>query len=424
MKILILSDAFPPAKGGGAASVAYTLAKGYARAGHTIHVLTTHQDSSRPPRDTTILDSITIESVYIMHPHPLLRFYASLWNTKADTILKRTLKEFSPDAVHAHNVHHSLTWNSLRISRMYTENVIVTLHDVMSFCFAKLTSDKYIEPKNIDVRMQFDERMTMFDHWKAVGILYNPFRKFFIQRALKHASHIVATSHALEVAARKNGINVTDVIYSGIDLFLPLPTAQEIAEWKKQWNLEGRKIIFFGGRLSREKGIFAVLHALKRIKNDIPEVTLFVAGDTNRFLNIGKTLPFFNELSPYIQTTGWLEEKEINLSLASCDVCITPSVCFDTFPTVNLEAMSMSKPVIATHFGGSREAVEDKKTGYIINPFNIEDMTKKLITLLTDTAKSMTMGKAGRRRIEENFTIEKQVRLYEELINKKNYDNI
>ena len=57
---------------------------------------------------------------------------------------------------------------------------------------------------------------------------------------------------------------------------------------------------------------------------------------------------------------------------------MTPSICFDTFGLVSLEAMEMKKPVVATSFGGSKEVIEDGVTGFIENPFDVAAYADKI----------------------------------------------
>jgi glycosyltransferase involved in cell wall biosynthesis len=83
---------------------------------------------------------------------------------------------------------------------------------------------------------------------------------------------------------------------------------------------------------------------------------------------------------------------------------VVPSIIFDSFPTVNLEAMAAGKPIVATCFGGSREAVVGGKTGYIVNPLNIEDLAQKMLYLLQNSQEANAMGERGKNTVREHFT--------------------
>ena len=105
--------------------------------------------------------------------------------------------------------------------------------------------------------------------------------------------------------------------------------------------------------------------------------------------------------------TDWLSGEELQCAYAATDVFVTPSICFDTFGLVNLEAMEHRKPVVATEFGGSPEVIEDGATGFIANPFDVPAYAEKIARLLRDEDLRRTMGAAGHARMLERFTIER-----------------
>jgi glycosyltransferase involved in cell wall biosynthesis len=106
--------------------------------------------------------------------------------------------------------------------------------------------------------------------------------------------------------------------------------------------------------------------------------------------------------------TGWLSREDLMVAYQCSDVVVSPSIYLDNFPTVNLEAMAMRKPVIASCFGGSKELVFDGMTGYIVNPLNTEQLAERIIELLTDKAKAALMGEAGYQRIADKCSIQQQ----------------
>ena len=71
--------------------------------------------------------------------------------------------------------------------------------------------------------------------------------------------------------------------------------------------------------------------------------------------------------------------------------------------------MAAAKPVITTCYGGSPEVVVDGETGFIINPFDTNMFAERLEHLLTNPDLRQQMGQAGRKRLIEQFSLEKQV---------------
>jgi glycosyltransferase involved in cell wall biosynthesis len=80
-----------------------------------------------------------------------------------------------------------------------------------------------------------------------------------------------------------------------------------------------------------------------------------------------------------------------------------------------MEFMALGKPVMATNYGGSVELIVDQKTGYLINPFDADQLTEKINYLLDNEVIRMSMGDAARERVHEKFSIETMIRsFYEE----------
>ena len=117
--------------------------------------------------------------------------------------------------------------------------------------------------------------------------------------------------------------------------------------------------------------------------------------------------------------TGWIEEKELKSAYHSSDLVVVPSIYLDPFPTINLEAMACKKPVIGSCFGGTKEVIVDNKTGYIVNPFNSQEMAYKIIDLLENPQKAKKFGENGYKIAREKFTLEIQVRRYLDYYKKK-----
>ncbi|MBT3834734.1 glycosyltransferase family 4 protein [Candidatus Peribacteria bacterium] len=410
MKILILNDDFPPNCDGGAGQIASQLAEGYVEQGHEVDVLTAISGKR-----------LAISSPYKISYIPISydsrwRAYLSIWNPKASKLIKKFFKENgSYDIVHAHNVHQLLTYNSLKIAKKHAKKVVITFHDVMSFSYGRLATDKYLK--------NFNYKLSFIDHIKQAGILWNPLRNFFIKRILKKVDVKIAVSHALKDALEANGIEIDDVIYNGIDLpsstesvlrrtsgEAPLDSA--LCEEPHSRKASDKQTIFFGGRMNRDKGLYQLLDAFRLIKSSHPEASIVIAGDKSKAEALTNKYRHSEDLVDKIKFTGKLRRKEFIEAISNCDICVTPSICFDSFPTVNLEAMALGKPVIATHYGGSKELILDEQTGFIVDPFDTKTFAKKLDYLLSDRNRAIEMGKAGRKLIEEKFSLEKQIENY------------
>jgi len=72
--------------------------------------------------------------------------------------------------------------------------------------------------------------------------------------------------------------------------------------------------------------------------------------------------------------------------------------------------MAAGTPVVASAFGGAREAVVDGETGFVVNPFDSAALCDSLLRLLTDDHLRRRMGLRGRERIAAHFTLDEQLR--------------
>ncbi len=101
---------------------------------------------------------------------------------------------------------------------------------------------------------------------------------------------------------------------------------------------------------------------------------------------------------------------------SSFDICLVPSCFGDPFPTVAMEAAAYALPVIAARSGGLPEIVVDGLTGVLVDSNNAEQLAVAIHTLSQSPHRRREMGLAGRRRVFENFTVEKMVAEFEALL--------
>jgi glycosyltransferase involved in cell wall biosynthesis len=77
-----------------------------------------------------------------------------------------------------------------------------------------------------------------------------------------------------------------------------------------------------------------------------------------------------------------------------------------------MEAMAAALPVIASDVGGNRELVKNELSGYLVNSFDLEEISGKMKLLASSPALSRKMGLNGRSDIERNFSLEKMYSKY------------
>lgn len=403
MKILFLSDGFPPASGGGAEIVAFNLAKGLKELGHQIYVITTVQD--RGQVEELDYRGLKVFKIYANY-HERWRAYLGLYNPQTVGQVKEIIRKVNPDVVHAHNTHRYLSYHCLKIAKKYSQTVFLTAHDAILFHYGKLFD--FIDHDDLLIPESFNYKVNPWNQIKRFKKRYNPFRNLVIRHYLKYVDKIFSISYVLKEALDQNGIENTVVIHNGVDVDEWQVDNDKIKDFKGKYDLENRKIVSFVGRLSVLKGGAKAIEAMEKVVRKIPKATLLVIGQKDGYAEEMQALAKQGNVP--IIFTGWLAGDELRAAYHASDLFLTPSIYLDPFNLINIEAMAVGKPVVGTCFGGTSEVVVDNETGYIVNPLNTERIVDKIIDLLNNSKKLEKFGQNGFKRARNNFSLEKQIK--------------
>ena len=110
------------------------------------------------------------------------------------------------------------------------------------------------------------------------------------------------------------------------------------------------------------------------------------------------------------------EVEDVDGFMAGIDVLVVPSIGFEAFGMVILEAMLHSKPVICSDFGGMKEIVVHGETGYVVPAGEAVALAEALQRLLNDRNLRLQMGNAGHHRLMDCFTAERMAEQYDALL--------
>lgn len=106
--------------------------------------------------------------------------------------------------------------------------------------------------------------------------------------------------------------------------------------------------------------------------------------------------------------------EDIPAVLADLDIFCLPSY-EEGLGTAILEAMAMEKPVVATRVGGIPDSVIEGETGFLIDPGDSDNLSQNILSLMDSPQKAKQMGKKGRLRIEQEFTLQTMTEKTEDL---------
>ncbi len=187
-----------------------------------------------------------------------------------------------------------------------------------------------------------------------------------------------------------------------------------------KYNIQSTFNIGMMTRLTKNKRVNDAIIAMKIITNDFPNTRLIVLGEgpeKNNLIQLTKDL----NMEDRVIFTGY--QSDIRSWLNIIDLFLLISKMED-FPVSLLEAMACAKPVIATNVGGIPEIVQDKKTGFLINPEDPDNLSKKIIWMIQHEEEMKKMGLKGREYVENHFSnkiiLPQIINLYKNLIQEKN----
>jgi len=253
------------------------------------------------------------------------------------------------------------------------------------------------------------------DVWKTF------FHKLIDKILAKFTDRIITVSDAVrDFYIKEEGISADKylTIHNGVDLerfnFIP-----DVVKKRKELGFKNEPVVGMFGRLVPQKTPQYFIEAASRIAGEIPEARFLVVGD-------GPLRKMLEErcnkldIKDKVIFTGL--RKDVLEIMAAIDV-VSLSSSREGLSIVVLEAMALSKPVVATRVGGNPETIIDGRTGFLVEPNSPQQLADKIIILLRDRNRAEEMGRKGRERVEEEFNIDRTVKstanLYETLLVKK-----
>jgi glycosyltransferase involved in cell wall biosynthesis len=203
------------------------------------------------------------------------------------------------------------------------------------------------------------------------------------------------------------------VIYNGVDVERFSNPSDESALRKAIGIPSGVHVVGIVARLEPQKGLTLFLNSARMVLDLFPNVYFLILGDGGERNNLEQMCKELS-IQKNVLFLGMVKDVSQIVSLFNVAVLASRPVG-ETFSNAILEYMAASKPVIATNVGSIAEQVIDGETGYLIEYDDSAALTEAILKLLNDMHSARRMGEAGRRMVEEKFTIQKMINEYERL---------
>lgn len=255
---------------------------------------------------------------------------------------------------------------------------------------------------------------------KVIVTMFNDRVDYFLD-STNYSDYIdIYTSDNSRVTKHYQGIlgnsTNTKVIPNGIDCYSTFRADLfDRAREREALGLSENDIaVFFVGRLSEEKNPDVFVEVAKKIDlmKDKKQIKFYMIGDGGMRHNIEDMLK-----TKGVKNFTYLGYKsEIAKYLSAADIFVLPS-SIEGFPLSILEAMAMRLAVIASDVGAVAEVLNDGSAGFVVQPGNIEEITKTIIKLESDRDLLNKVKKEARNKVEENYSNTILGRRYTDLYN-------
>ncbi len=240
--------------------------------------------------------------------------------------------------------------------------------------------------------MRPDDAIAISEYGKADGVFLNA-------REIRLIPNGIPDQAGNEGDAAGNGGDALDTRRSTVDSAAPT--------------------ILFVGMVCEEKGVRVLLEACRILRDRGVDFVCKVVGRASSEKEEQGLRKFIgdHDLGSRVALVGPLLHEAKWNAYADADIfCFPTFYSAESFGLVAVEAMMSSLPVVATNWRGLPDIVEEGKTGYLVPPQDPEAVAQRLEVLIRNPKLRETMGRAGRSRYEEKYTVEKFRERMEEVL--------
>lgn len=373
MRILVVSNFYPPRAVGGAEIVAHRHARDLVRRGHQVAVF-----AGRVPKSDQTGGEITLESIDGIDVHLVsirsLETERNFHWEAAGRLFRSVLGHFQPEVVHFHNLM-GLGVNLILEAKRYGAKTVCTVHDHWGFCSKNTLLITKSAVCTDHERCHFCNEGIVDEKGKAIP---SRLRRDYVMFCLSQVDHLVFPSRYLLNAYLAGGFNPTKMhhISNGVEL--------NRFKSKPETTPKRPLHIVVIGYLGEHKGVDVVLAAINKLAEDQridASWRVSIVGDGHLRGQVQAAAS--GALANHCEFLGKLPSEEIPDLLHEADVVLLPSVWPENEPVVMLEAIASGTAQLASDIGGHLELIVDGKSGQFFHSGDPDDLAKKLRNYIT-----------------------------------------
>lgn len=331
----------------------------------------------------------------------------TIWSRSGQQLVSDAVAEFGPDVVHFDNTLPLISPAAYSAARKRGVAVVQTLHNYRLLCpSATLFHRGEIYEKNLgklvpiaammdgvyrDSRSQTAVVAAMLVAHRLWGTWRRDVDRYIALTEFGRQKFIEGGLPADRIAVKPN--------------FVADDVGGNLVSSQRESHL------LFVGRLSPEKGITPLLEAAGRTSAPVR-----IAGDGPLADLVQQEAARRDNLT----VLGRLDRESVQAEMAAAQALVFPSLWYEAFGLVIVEAFANGLPVIVSRLGAMAEIVEDGVTGLLVEPGNADDLACKMTWAVAHPAEMGEMGRNARREYEAKYTPERNyemlMAIYEDAI--------
>ena len=235
----------------------------------------------------------------------------------------------------------------------------------------------------------------------------------------RYADKIVTVSQAVANHIKQSSFikdSQVEVIYNGVDNAVYYP--MDASSIREKFDIaQDALVIGMIGRVNAIKGQNDFIEAVEPLLEKNEQAVAFLAGgvfpgEEWRLEELDKRIASSSVVSQIHRIDYYDKTSELYNMF---DIFVLPSIKPDSLPTVVLEAMACSKPVVGYNNGGIAEMVVDDKSGCLVKPNRPQELSNAISLLLDSSEKREKFGRVGYQRQKELFSLESYIKNFSEL---------
>jgi len=397
-RILLVTDHYPPFIGG-AHRQSYVLSHQLHERGYDVAVATIWH-GGLPRYENDGVDVYRMRQIEMLPPwtarnkkqrhHPPFPDPSVVWQ------MRRLIDRFKPDIVHSHGW---ITYSAAVALIGHKTPLLITARDYGYNCATRtlLYHDQTCSGPAFAKCMEC--AAGFYGRGKGYLSVIGVFSGRPLLRSRVNGIHSISTFVQKVTESALGDDIVPDIV---IPSFLAADEALELSE-KHLSQLPKTPFILFVGALQTRKGLIQLLEAYQRLSAPPPLVLIgTIERDTPSDFPAGVTV---------LQS---FPHGSVMDAWSRCLFGVVPSLWPEPLGAVVFEAMSRGKAVIGTTPGGHTDMISDGKTGLLVSPGNVDELTAAMQRLIDEPTLREQMGRAGKERIR-TFTVDAVLPRFEAL---------